>query len=89
MAHGFEVTLPEPDCPMGYSEELLKEKLPAVQYEHLMHWMRGQTMCICTGKAYNHEMKVEYETECLVAPHGNVLYPWDVKRWMDGRGPLD
>lgn len=89
MAHGFTVNLPDQDCELGYSEALLAEKLPQDQYHHLMYWMRGQTMCICTGQRYNHDTKEYESTACAGNPHGSVLYPWDVKRWVDGGGPLD
>lgn len=71
-------------CPQGYThsdlESLFGDELPAF-YE----WMNGQTMSICDGRAYDHDKREYYATECADNPHGAIAYAWDVERYASGQ----
>jgi hypothetical protein len=75
-------------CPQGLTGHDLKEQL-GCRYQDFMHWMRGQTMSICDGMTYNHEEKRHEPTGCVRQPHGVVVYPWDVERFLSGLPVID
>ena len=80
------MTLPDPECQYGYTEEQLSTIL-GERIDAFNHWMRGQTMSICDGRRYDYD-KGEYEdTGC--GPHGVITYRWDVQRFIDGRPIVD
>ena len=76
------MSLPEPACEGGYTadqvEEIMGAALPVFN-----RWMRGQTIMLCEGWSYNHETK-HYDEACGGVAHGPVVYPWDLKRFLDG-----
>jgi hypothetical protein len=55
--------LPEPSCPMGYTESDLRA-IFGDEFDVFMHWMRGQTMGICDGKQYHHDRK--HTEDCMI-----------------------
>lgn len=72
-----------PACPLGYTREQV-EQITAEKFDEFAHWMRGQTAAICDGRHYDYG-KGEYEpTTCADAPHGMVIYAWDLARWIRG-----
>lgn len=76
-------TLVPPACPLGYTREQV-EQITAEGFADFTYWMRGQTGAICDGRRYDHD-KREYEpTGCAEAPHGMVVYAWDLARWIRG-----
>lgn len=78
--------LPKPTCPHGYTEEDILDIL-GPRYIEFSHWMSGQTMMLCDGRTWN---GTEYEdNECTSDPHGGVVYPWDLERFIDGRPIID
>jgi hypothetical protein len=78
--------LPKPECKSGYTNNQLEQMLGA-RYKEFMKWMYGQTMTLCDGKEYDHELKEYKNTNC--GPHGAVVYPWDLKGFLDGRQAWD
>ena len=78
-----------PECKHGFSMRQIDEEIfvhGPVQ-EKFWVWMRGQTMMHCNSTRYNYDTK-EYERDCD-EPHGVVVYPWDLKRYLDGRHVID
>jgi hypothetical protein len=51
--------------------------------------MNGQTQTICDGREYNHEAKEYKPTACADSPHGMVVYPWDLERYMNSEDGND
>ncbi len=79
--------LPTPDCESGYTKAQLDQILRNRRMEFTT-WMGGQTQSLCEGRKYNHETK-EYEEACNGVAHGPVVYPWDLKRFLDGLPIID
>lgn len=79
--------LPDPECKYGYTSQQL-EKILGVLLPKFDKWMEGQTMCICDGRRYNVETRQYEPSECSV-PHGTVVYPWDLERFLLKLPPLD
>lgn len=75
----------ESECPMGYPLDELRVHMGAVPFLHLSQWLTGQTMMLCDGQRYDHDLG-SYVKGCDVA-HGPVVYAWDYKRWIEG-GPI-
>lgn len=75
-----------PSCRYGYTrgdlEALFGDRLP-----EFFRWMRGQTVSVCDGRAYDHDKREYHDTGC--GPHGTVVYPWDVEQYLRGGRPLD
>lgn len=74
------MTTPEPECWLGYPQGQLQEILGEAGYHELGKWMYGQTMAICDGQRYDHDLQ-EYVQTCP-EPHGIVVYVWDLGRFM-------
>lgn len=79
--------LPKPECEYGYTVEQVKE-IMGDDVQRFYHWMRGQTMAICEGNAYNHDTK-EYEEACGGVSHGYVTYGYDIERFLAGLPVID
>ena len=79
--------IPEPECAYGYTTEQL-EQILGEGLDRFYGWMRGQTMALCQGAAYNHETK-QYEEACGGIEHGPVVYSWDLARYLAGRTVVD
>lgn len=81
------MTLPRPTCPYGYTaadlQTILGDRLDAFD-----HWMRGQTMMLCDGRAWN-STTARYEPTSCRTPHGPVVYPWDLEQFLAKLPPLD
>ena len=75
------MTLPEPECPYGYTYGQLEDILCS-RIDEFGHWMRGQTMMLCDGRRWNPETE-QYETGCD-KPHGVVVYQYDLERFLAG-----
>lgn len=86
----------EPECQHGYTWQQVKDILGRRE-EEFWRWMRGQTVSGCQQEPQR-EWRKDTEAPggmCLVdvgpplcdRPHGMVVYPWDVKRFLDG-GPI-
>lgn len=81
------MTLPEPECPLGYPKSQL-DTIFGDDVARLWQWMRGQTGAICTGTRYNHDTGAYELSPCAkTGAHGYVVYRWDVERFMVG-GPI-
>ena len=77
-----------PACPLGYTREQV-EQITAEGLTDFDYWMRGQTVAVWDGRRFNYDTH-EYEpTECGATPHGLVVYPWDLTRFIRGGGVLD
>jgi len=76
---------------MGYTRDDLERYFGAKEGEEHPLWRQlwGQTQAICTGKAYNHDTREHYATECADHPHGVVAYTHDVWEWVQGRQVSD
>jgi hypothetical protein len=82
-----EPDLPDPECEAGYTVPQLHEIL-GDRFEAFEHWMRGQTMAICEGRRFVHETRT-YRECCGGQAHGVVVYPWDLKRFLEGKPIID
>jgi hypothetical protein len=80
------MTIPKPECQLGYPESQLKEIL-GDRLEDFNLWMRGQTIAGCDGRRYDHDKKEYQPTGC--GPHGYVIYSWDLERYLAGGFPID
>ena len=83
------LSLPEPQCKLGYPTAQVEEILSAKgeDYWAFNKWMTGQTMGVCDGREYNHEAHRYEPTHC--GPHGIVVYGSDIKQYLAGGAPLD
>lgn len=80
------LTLMDPECTMGYTEEQVTRIMGARLYD-FRRWMEGQTEAICDGREWNYETN-EYEpTGC--GPHGFITYRQDVERFLLGLPVVD
>lgn len=73
---------PKPECWLGYPFSQLQDILGEDRAKELFNWMYGQTMAICDGQRYDHDLQ-EYLPTCP-EPHGPVVYAWDFSRWLAG-----
>jgi hypothetical protein len=88
----------EPECTYGYTSAQISEILGDRQGE-FGHWMRGQTMAICDAAperkwiddedAVGGLRLVDVGPPPCKRPHGVVVYPWDVERFIAGRPIVD
>jgi hypothetical protein len=78
--------LPKPECKSGYTARQITE-ITGANESSFWEYMRGQTMTICDGQQYSHELQKYIPTNC--GPHGSVVYPWDLERFLKGLPPLD
>ena len=70
-----------PECPLGYTRDQI-ERLLGEESDTLWRWMNGQTMAICDGRAYDHDLRKYVSTDCCDRPHGMVVYPHDLYRFI-------
>jgi hypothetical protein len=75
--------LPEASCPHGYTVQDLDDLLGTYFGDEFMVWMSGQTKMICEGYRYDHDRRETVPSQCAGSPHGVVVYPWDLQRWID------
>lgn len=82
--------LPPPECPGGYTRAQITE-IFGDDEDRFWAWFTGQTGSICDGRRYDHEKQAYEPTECAGAPHGPVVYPWDMREYVqyDGRRTTD
>lgn len=80
------MTLPAPECWLGYPWYQCEEIL-GTRTTEFGKWMYGQTMSLCDGRRYDHDL-LEYVDTCP-EPHGVVVYKWDLQRFLDGRPIID
>lgn len=78
--------LPEPECELGYTLSQLVN-IMGDRIQEFNHWMSGQTMAICDGRAWLDGPDVYVDSGC--GPHGYVVYSWDVKSFLDGKRVVD
>lgn len=81
---GEYVSLPEPVCTMGYTEQQQRAIL-GERFDDFARWMHGQTGAICDGWEWN-----DYSyllTGC--GPHGSVIYPHDLRNFLEGGRVVD
>jgi len=75
--------LPEPRCPWGYPYGQVRTILGSAKATDDFHeWMNGQAQTICDGREYDHEAWEYKPTACADSPHGMVVYPWDLERYV-------
>lgn len=79
-------TFPLPACPGGYPWFQIEEILDEDTLLEFKFWMRGQTMMVCEGRKYNHELRQYEVDECEKTPHGGVVYMWDLHRFLGFMG---
>lgn len=79
--------LPEPDCRFGYTVPQVEEIMGS-RFDAFTAWMRGQTMSICDGTLWDYDAKMAVPSGCS-GPHGTVIYPWDVERFLAGLPIVD
>lgn len=65
-------------CPDGLTDD----DVTRILRRHFYQWMRGQTGSICDGFRYNHGEKRYEQTACHAAPHGLIVYPGDMERYL-------
>lgn len=83
------IELPTPGCRLGFTYQQLKEIFPNEdEFYRFGDWMRGQTGAICEGKRYDHDLKVEL-VACAGVAHGMIVYPWDVRAFINGDPVID
>jgi hypothetical protein len=75
-------------CPYGFSTEELRVIL-GPRYMDFQRWMSGQTMMLCEGRSYDYDQNKYVPNECADTPHGPVVYEHDLRRFLDGRQPVD
>lgn len=75
-------TFPHPVCPGGYPWGQIEQILDEETFREFKFWMSGQTMMLCDGRKYNHELRVYETDECAETPHGGVVYPYDLHRFL-------
>jgi len=68
------MTLPDPICQYGYTQEQLHAIFGARLHE-FEKWFTGQTGAICDDPG--------------CGEHGLVVYRWDVERYVAGRPVID
>lgn len=88
----------EPECRGGYTREQIME-IVGDRVDDFWHWMRGQTMMICNqdpqrkwvddSEAPGGMRIVDIGPSLCDQPHGVVVYPWDLQRYLDGRPIID
>lgn len=78
--------LPAPACELGYTFEQV-EQITGEHFSDFEEWFAGQTGAICDGQRYNYDIREYEKTGC--GPHGCIIYPWDVERFLRGLAPLD
>ena len=85
----MNVTLPPPNCQLGYP----KDQVEAIvvkngrDVDEFWSWMRGQTMGICDGARWNPETQSHDQTHC--GPHGACVYRNDLCRFLDRLPVID
>lgn len=82
--------MPSPSCRLGYTIQDLDAifQNDTETMTRFGTWMFGQTFALCEARVYNPETE-EYEEACGGVAHGNVYYPYDVKRFLNGLPILD
>lgn len=80
------MSLPTPACRLGYTYSQL-ETILGERTDVFGRWMRGQTMDICDGRHYNHILDTYEASGC--GPHGVVVYPCDLQRFLAGQPITD
>lgn len=78
------MNLPKPHCQLGYTEDQIKEIV--IDLNGFYRWMEGQTMAVCDGRLYDHEKRC-YVEGC--GPHGIIVYPHDLERYLQGLPVID
>jgi hypothetical protein len=90
MATATRRRLPDPSCPLGYTAEDIKAILVSDhRFLEFQKWMYGQTMSICDGLQYDRDKRDYRPTGCYSRPHGAVVFPWDLERFLDGLPIID
>ena len=74
------MALPPPLCSLGYTRREVVE-LTVDRHEEFQRWIYGQTVALCEARRFNHETR-EYEPNGCDRPHGMVVYPWDLARFL-------
>lgn len=77
-----------PSCPLGMTRQDLID-LFGERIDDFMQWLSGQTAALCNGEYYNYDQAEFFPTECADAPHGLVVYTWDVERYLAGWPVID
>lgn len=82
----MKAKLEHPTCELGYPQIQLERILGSRLQEFLL-WSAGQTIGMCDGRKYNYETKKYEATGC--GPHGLVVYPGDLDRFLKGLPVID
>ena len=79
--------LPTRECPLGYPLAQVEEIVESMA--DFNDWMRGQTMAVCDGEQYDYEGSRYKASGCFDHPHGVVVYPGDLRRYLAGLPVID
>lgn len=83
------ITLPNPECPLGFPETQLIDFMTDLQLRDFHAWMYGQTFSHCDGRFFNHTTRQYEQSPCFQTTHGWVFFPTDVIRFLSGRKVID
>lgn len=88
----------EPGCQYGYTRPQLHTIL-GDSLQEFDDWMWGQTMAVCEAAPEREWVDdpgspggmrlVEVGPPLCSHPHGPVVYPWDLQRFLEGRPIVD
>lgn len=78
--------LEPPDCELGYTEPQVDRILGPLKPAFNV-WALGNTMAICNGTEYNHQLGLYEATTC--GPHGLITYACDLEDFLAGRPNTD
>lgn len=84
-------SVPDPECPFGYSEQQVREILArnGKTEEEWGNFLFGQTVALCDGRTWDEESRLYHPSPCFQEPHGTVVYPWDMDRFLQGLPVID
>lgn len=72
-----------PECILGYPLDQLDEVLGSDERRQAFRrWFTGQTGAVCDGMRFDYDKGQYEDTECVDAPHGMVVYEYDVRRFL-------
>jgi len=78
---GEDVSLPAPECRLGYPLSQLEELFGPFEIAHLKRWISTKTIAICDGRSWSQQTGEYVESPCAGQPHGDVVYGHDVEHF--------
>lgn len=83
-----EISLPIPECNLGYTYEQVQGMFGTVGYQMLMRFMEGQTMAICACMVYDPEKRTYVDSGCR-HKSSTIYYPSDIRRFVERLPVID